>query len=141
MIMSKKAFDQIMEGLTEALAVARGEAKPAKLHVPAATGAEPAHVWATVEIKHTNHGWHDGLIAHLESSHGFWCWKLQAKTAGISVDRALSKARFRSVPTALEWAERSKFARNLKVLREWKDDRAFYLGRLAADRRSREGPP
>ena len=32
--MSKKAFDKIMEGLNEALAVARGEAKPAKLHVP-----------------------------------------------------------------------------------------------------------
>jgi hypothetical protein len=33
--MSKKAFDKIMEGLNEALAVARGEATPAKLHVPA----------------------------------------------------------------------------------------------------------
>ena len=33
--MSKKAFDKINEGLTEALAVARGKAKPAKLHVPA----------------------------------------------------------------------------------------------------------
>lgn len=32
--MSKKAFDKISEGLTEALAVARGEAEPAKLHVP-----------------------------------------------------------------------------------------------------------
>lgn len=32
--MTKKAFDQIMEGLNEALAVARGEAKPARLHVP-----------------------------------------------------------------------------------------------------------
>jgi putative transcriptional regulator len=32
--MSKQAFDKIMEGLNEALAVARGEAKPAKLHVP-----------------------------------------------------------------------------------------------------------
>jgi putative transcriptional regulator len=33
--MSKKAFDKIAEGLTEAIAIARGEAKPAKLHVPA----------------------------------------------------------------------------------------------------------
>ena len=33
--MSKKAFDKIAKGLNEALAVARGEAKPAKLHVPA----------------------------------------------------------------------------------------------------------
>lgn len=32
--MSKKAFDKIMEGLNEALAVAQGKAKPAKLHVP-----------------------------------------------------------------------------------------------------------
>lgn len=32
--MSKKAFDQIAEGLGEALAVARGDAKPFKLHVP-----------------------------------------------------------------------------------------------------------
>jgi putative transcriptional regulator len=32
--MSKKAFDQIMEGLNEALEVARGNAKPSKLHVP-----------------------------------------------------------------------------------------------------------
>jgi putative transcriptional regulator len=33
--MGKKAFDKIAEGLTEALAVARGEATPAKLYVPA----------------------------------------------------------------------------------------------------------
>lgn len=33
--MSKKAFDLINEGLTEALAVARGEAEPFNLHVPA----------------------------------------------------------------------------------------------------------
>lgn len=33
--MGKKAFDKIAEGLNEALAVARGEAKPARLHVPA----------------------------------------------------------------------------------------------------------
>ena len=32
--MSKKVFDQIAEGLEEALAVARGDAKPFKLHVP-----------------------------------------------------------------------------------------------------------
>jgi putative transcriptional regulator len=32
--MSKKAFDKIAEGLNEALAIARGEAKPARLHVP-----------------------------------------------------------------------------------------------------------
>lgn len=32
--MSKKAFDKIAEGLTEALAVARGEVGAAKMHVP-----------------------------------------------------------------------------------------------------------
>jgi hypothetical protein len=31
---SKKAFNQVMEGLNEALAFARGELKGAKLHVP-----------------------------------------------------------------------------------------------------------
>jgi putative transcriptional regulator len=30
-----KAFEKIAEGLNEALAIARGQAKPAKLHVPA----------------------------------------------------------------------------------------------------------
>jgi putative transcriptional regulator len=34
MKMSKKAFDKIAAGLTEALEVARGNAKPAKLYVP-----------------------------------------------------------------------------------------------------------
>lgn len=33
--MTKKAFDKIAEGLNEAIAIARGEAKPAKLFVPA----------------------------------------------------------------------------------------------------------
>ena len=33
--MSKNAFNQIAEGLKEALAVARGEAEPYRLHVPA----------------------------------------------------------------------------------------------------------
>ncbi|WOH47623.1 DNA-binding transcriptional regulator [Bradyrhizobium sp. sBnM-33] len=33
--MAKKAFDKIAGGLTEALAIARGNAKPSKLHVPA----------------------------------------------------------------------------------------------------------
>lgn len=32
--MSKRAFDKIAEGLSEALSVARGETKPAKLFVP-----------------------------------------------------------------------------------------------------------
>ena len=32
--MSKSAFDSIAAGLNEALAIARGEAKPARLHVP-----------------------------------------------------------------------------------------------------------
>lgn len=32
--MSKQVFDQIAEGLDEALAVARNEAKPFRLHVP-----------------------------------------------------------------------------------------------------------
>lgn len=33
--MSKKVFDQIAEGLNEALSVARNETKPYRLHVPA----------------------------------------------------------------------------------------------------------
>jgi len=33
--MSKRVFEQIAEGLNEALAVARGEKQPFKLHVPA----------------------------------------------------------------------------------------------------------
>ena len=33
--MSAKVFDQIAEGMNEALAVARGDAEPYKLHVPA----------------------------------------------------------------------------------------------------------
>jgi len=32
--MTRKAFDKIAEGLTEALSIARGETKPAKLHIP-----------------------------------------------------------------------------------------------------------
>src|SRR5262245_41581258 len=32
--MSKKAFDKIAEGLTEALSIAGGRSKPAKLHIP-----------------------------------------------------------------------------------------------------------
>jgi putative transcriptional regulator len=32
--MGKKAFAKIAEGLSEVLAVARGEAKPARLHIP-----------------------------------------------------------------------------------------------------------
>jgi putative transcriptional regulator len=32
--MSKKAFDKIAEGLDEALLIARGQSKPAKLYVP-----------------------------------------------------------------------------------------------------------
>ena len=32
--MSKRAYDKIAEGLKEAIAIARGEAKPAKLFVP-----------------------------------------------------------------------------------------------------------
>ena len=32
--MSKKAFDKIAEGLAEAIAVARGEAEPARLFIP-----------------------------------------------------------------------------------------------------------
>jgi putative transcriptional regulator len=32
--MTKKAFDQIAEGLNEVLGIVRGTAKPAKLHVP-----------------------------------------------------------------------------------------------------------
>lgn len=32
--MTKAAFDKIAEGLTDALAIAKGERKPARLHVP-----------------------------------------------------------------------------------------------------------
>jgi putative transcriptional regulator len=33
--MTRKAFDKIAAGLNDAIAIARGEAKPARLHVPA----------------------------------------------------------------------------------------------------------
>jgi len=33
--MTRRAFEKIAEGLTEALAIARGEAEPARMHVPA----------------------------------------------------------------------------------------------------------
>jgi putative transcriptional regulator len=33
--MTKKAFDKIAAGLNDAIAIARGEIKPARLHVPA----------------------------------------------------------------------------------------------------------
>jgi putative transcriptional regulator len=33
--MSRKAFEKIAEGLNEALAIARGKAKPARLYIPA----------------------------------------------------------------------------------------------------------
>jgi putative transcriptional regulator len=33
--MTKKTFDKIAAGLNEAIAIARGEAKPARLHIPA----------------------------------------------------------------------------------------------------------
>lgn len=79
----------------------------------------PNHVWAVADVKHANHGWHPGLTAWLTHSHGHWRWKLQGKTAGISVDRALLSARFVSVPTALRWAEQSKFMRHVELLREW----------------------
>jgi putative transcriptional regulator len=32
--MGKKAFDRMAEGLNEVLAIARGEAQPARLHIP-----------------------------------------------------------------------------------------------------------
>lgn len=32
--MAKKAFDKIAGGLNEAIAIARGETKPARLHIP-----------------------------------------------------------------------------------------------------------
>jgi hypothetical protein len=32
--MSKRSFDQIAEGLAEAIAIARGQAEPAALHIP-----------------------------------------------------------------------------------------------------------
>jgi putative transcriptional regulator len=35
MAMSKKAFDKIAAGLNEAIAIARGEAAPARWHIPA----------------------------------------------------------------------------------------------------------
>jgi putative transcriptional regulator len=33
--MGRKAFDKVAEGLNEALAIARGVAKPARLYIPA----------------------------------------------------------------------------------------------------------
>ena len=43
--MNKKAFDKLTEALTEAFAVARGEAEPARLHAP-----EPARLQAPDDI-------------------------------------------------------------------------------------------
>ena len=77
------------------------------------------NAWAVAKVKHADQGWHPGLTALLVYNHGFWQWKLDGKTAGVSVDRALTNTRFRSVPTALEWAERSKFMREVESLREW----------------------
>jgi len=37
--MAKKAFDKIANGLSEALAIARGEARPAKLYTSTSTVA------------------------------------------------------------------------------------------------------
>ncbi len=49
--MTKQAFDLIHEGLTEALAVARGEAEPFRLHVPGRTRREgyPRRDWHDAE--------------------------------------------------------------------------------------------
>ena len=33
--MSNKAFDKVAKGLREALSIARGDTKPARLHIPA----------------------------------------------------------------------------------------------------------
>lgn len=79
------------------------------------------HAWAVAEVKHANHGWHDGLTALLICNHGFWKWRLQGLTAGVSVDRALQGAKFRSVPTAIEWAKKSRFLRNIDQVRVWHD--------------------
>lgn len=81
----------------------------------------PNHVWAVADVRHANHGWHPSLTAWLIHSHGHWKWKLQGETAGISVDRALRGSMFAAVPTALEWAQKSKFMRNVEQLREWHD--------------------
>jgi hypothetical protein len=51
-----------------------------------------------------------------------------AHPSGRSVDRALTNARFRSVPTALEWAEHSKFMRDVESLREWRARISQLLG-------------
>jgi putative transcriptional regulator len=40
-MMSKRAYDKIAEGLKEAIAIARGEAKPAKLFVPPELDVRP----------------------------------------------------------------------------------------------------
>jgi hypothetical protein len=110
-------------------------AKQAKLAAKAAKKAELDHVWATVEIRHAGHGWPAALKAWLISDQltrrdpcgSVFRWVLQGETAGISVDRALGSAVFRSVPTALWWIGKVKFARNVKMLREWKDAREFYF--------------
>jgi hypothetical protein len=44
-----KAFEKIAGGLTEALAIARGEAKPAKLHVSAAPKAKKSKPFVALE--------------------------------------------------------------------------------------------
>jgi hypothetical protein len=46
----------------------------------------------------------------------------------VSIDRALTHARFRSVRTALEWVEKSKFMRDVETLREWHERLSQLLG-------------
>lgn len=38
--MSKKTFEKIVEALNEAVAITRGDAKPAKLHIPSEIDAK-----------------------------------------------------------------------------------------------------
>lgn len=38
--MSKEAFDKIMEGMQEALAISRGEAEPHRWHIPASVNVK-----------------------------------------------------------------------------------------------------
>jgi putative transcriptional regulator len=50
--MSKRAFDKITQGLREALSIARGDAKPARLHIP--PEIEVRHIRSKLRLSQDN---------------------------------------------------------------------------------------
>jgi putative transcriptional regulator len=60
--MSKSAFDKIAEGLKEAIAIARGEKKPAKLFVP--PELEVRSIRAKLRLSQEEFAWGFGFTVH-----------------------------------------------------------------------------